>query len=48
MGAYSRPDEIRQSRIDQPVLLFHKAEATKRWTGAVAKQAGEGASLVTA
>jgi hypothetical protein len=30
--ALEAPDEIRQSRIDQQVLLFYKAEATTRWT----------------
>ena len=40
--ALEAPDEIRQSRIDQQVLLFYKAEATKRWTCAVAKRAREG------
>lgn len=42
------PDEIRQSRIDSQVLLFYKAEATRRWTCAVAKRAAEGAFLITA
>ena len=45
--ALEAPDEIRQSRIDQQVLLFYKAEGTKRWTCAVAKRAGERAFLIT-
>ena len=39
---------MRQSRIDPQVLLFHKAEGTKRWACAVAKRATEGAFLITA
>lgn len=46
--ALEAPDEIRQSRMDRQVLLFYKAEATKRWTCAVAKRVGEGAFLITA
>ena len=46
--ALEAPDEVRQSRIDQQVLLFYKAEATKRWTCAVAKRVAEGAFLITA
>jgi hypothetical protein len=46
-AALEAPDEIRQSRIDRQVLLFYKAEATKRWTCAVAKRAGEGGFLIT-
>lgn len=47
-AALEAPDEVRQSRIDPQVLLFYKAEGTKRWTCAVAKRAGEGAFLITA
>ena len=39
---------VRQSRIDPQVLLFYKAEATRRWTCAVVKRAAEGAFLITA
>ena len=46
--ALETPDEIRQSRIDKQVLLFYKAETTKRWTCAVAKRVAEGAFLITA
>jgi hypothetical protein len=46
--ALEAPDEIRQSRIDPEVLLFYKAEATKRWTCAVVKRVAEGAFLITA
>lgn len=47
-GALETPDEIRQSRSDPQVLLFYKAEATKRWTCAVAKRVGDSGFLVTA
>ena len=47
-AALEAPDEVRQSRIDPQVLLFYKAEGTKRWTCAVAKRAGEEAFLITA
>jgi hypothetical protein len=47
-AAFDAPDQIRQSRLDPQVLLFYKAEATERWTCAVAKQVGKGAFLITA
>ena len=47
-AALETPDEVRQSRIDLQVLLFYKAEATKRWTCAVVKRVAEGAFLITA
>ena len=47
-AALEAPDEVRQSRIDSQVLLFYKAETTRRWTCAVAKRAAEGAFLITA
>jgi hypothetical protein len=47
-AALEEPDEVRQSRIDSQVLLFYKAEATKRWTCAVAKRVAEVAFLITA
>ncbi len=47
-AALEAPDQIRQSRVDPQVLLFYKAEATRRWTCAVAKRAAEGAFLITA
>ena len=47
-SALEAPDEVRQSRIDSQVLLFYKAEATKRWTCAVVKRVAEGAFLITA
>ena len=31
-AALEAPDEVRQSRIDSQVLLFYKAETTRRWT----------------
>jgi hypothetical protein len=46
--ALEAPDEVRQSRIDLQVLLFYKAEATKRWTCAVVKRVAQGAFLITA
>ncbi len=47
-AALENPDEIRQSRIDPQVLLFYKAEATRRWTCAVAKRTAEAPFLITA
>jgi hypothetical protein len=46
-GTLENPDEIRQSRTDAQVLLFYKAEATKRWTCAVVKRLADGAVLKT-
>lgn len=46
--ALESPDEVRQSRIDQQVLLFYKAQATKRWTSVVVKRVAEVAFLITA
>jgi len=40
-AALEAPEEVRQSRIDSQVLLFYKAETTRRWTFAVAKRATE-------
>jgi hypothetical protein len=42
------PDEVRQSRTDPQVLLFYKAEATRRWTCAVAKRVADTGFLITA
>ena len=47
-GALASPDEVRQSRTDAQVLLFYKAEATRRWTCAVVRRVGDGAFLVIA
>lgn len=47
-AALEAPDEVRQSRIDPQVLLFYKAEATKRWTCAVAKRLADSGFLITA
>jgi hypothetical protein len=47
-AALENPDEVRQSRTDSQVLLFYKAEMTRRWVCGVAKQAGAEAFLVTA
>jgi hypothetical protein len=46
--ALESPDEVRQSRSDAEVLLFYKAEATRRWVCAVARRGHDQASLVTA
>src|SRR6266508_351027 len=43
-----QPDEIRQSKSDQTVYLFHKAEREKRWIWAVSRQTGEEGFLITA
>ena|SRR5688572_7645532 len=47
-AALETPDEVRQSRIDQQVLLFYKVEATKRWTCAVVKRLAGSGFLITA
>jgi hypothetical protein len=47
-AALEAPDEIRRSRMDQQVLLFYKAEATKRWTCAVVKRLASSGFLITA
>ena len=46
-AALTTPDEVRQSRSDPRVLLFYKAEATRRWTCAVVRRAVDGAFLIT-
>lgn len=46
--ALESPDEVRQSRSDADVLLFYKAEATRRWVCAVARRARDHGFLVTA
>jgi hypothetical protein len=46
--ALENPDEARQSRSDPGVLLFYKAERSKRWTCAVVKRTDDTAFLVTA
>ncbi len=48
-AALEAPEEVRESRIDPQVLLFDKAEATKRWTCAVvAKRLADSGFLITA
>lgn len=42
-----QPDEIRQSKSDENVYLFYKAEREKRWICAVSKQTGEEGFLIT-
>ena len=39
---------VRQSRVEPQVLLLPKAEATKRWTCAVAKRLADSGFLMTA
>ena len=41
------PDEIRQSKSDEDVYLFYKAEREKRWICAVSRQTGESGFLIT-
>ena len=43
-----QPDEICQSKSDQTVYLFYKAEREKRRICAVSKQTGEEGFLITA
>ena len=45
--ALEAPDEIRQSKSDENVYLFYKAEREKRWICAVSKQTGEEGFLIT-
>ena len=42
------PEEVRQSRSDEQVLLFYQAERPSRWVCAVAKRAGDQGFLITA
>ena len=46
--ALESPDEVRQSRGDAGVLLFYRADGTRRWVCAVAKEARDQAFLETA
>jgi len=45
--ALEQPDEIRQSKSDEWVYLFYKAEREKRWIYAVSKQTAEEGFLIT-
>jgi len=45
--ALEEPDEIRQSKSDENVYLFYKAEREKRWICAVSKRTGEEGFLIT-
>jgi hypothetical protein len=45
--ALEQPDEIRQSKSDEAVYLFYKAERTKRWICVVSKRTGEEGFLIT-
>jgi hypothetical protein len=42
-----QPDEIHQSRSDESVYLFYRAEREKRWICAVSKQTGDEGFLIT-
>jgi hypothetical protein len=46
--ALEAPDEIRQSRVAADVLLFYRAEGSRRWVCAVTKRAPDLAFLITA
>jgi hypothetical protein len=45
-SALENPDEIRQSKSDEDVYLFYKAEREKKWICAVSKQTGESGFLI--
>jgi hypothetical protein len=45
--ALEQPDEIRQSKSDEMVYLFYKAEREKRWICAVSKRTGQDGFLIT-
>ena len=47
-AALEHPDEIRQSRSDPRVFLFYKAERSRRWVCAVAKEDDGHGFLITA
>ena len=42
------PEQVRQSRSDQQVLLFYHAEGSSRWVCAVARRDADQAFLITA
>ena len=46
-NALENPDEIRQSKSDEDVYLFYKAEREKRWICAVSRQTGNTGFLIT-
>jgi hypothetical protein len=46
--ALESPDEIRQSRSDPRVFLFYKAEQSRRWACAVAREESGHGFLITA
>lgn len=46
-NALEDPDEIRQSKSDEDVYLFYKAEREKRWICAVSRQTGDTGFLIT-
>ena len=46
-NALENPDEIRQSKSDEDVYLFYKAEREKRWICAVSRKTGDAGFLIT-
>ena len=46
-SALEDPDEIRQSRSDENVYLFYKAEREKRWICAVSRRTDDAGFLIT-
>jgi hypothetical protein len=42
------PEQVRQSRSDPEVLLFYRAEGSRRWVCAVTKLAADRGFLITA
>jgi len=42
------PDEVRQSKSDPQVLLFYRADGTKRWVCAITRQLDKEGFLITA
>jgi hypothetical protein len=47
-SALQSPDEVRQSKMDDSVLLFYKVEGAKRWVCVVTKRTDMAAFLITA
>jgi hypothetical protein len=46
-SALETPNEVRQSKSDDSVLLFYKMEGQKRWVCAVTKRFNEDGFLIT-
>lgn len=47
-SALEGPDEVRQSKSDNSVLLLYKTESPKRWICAVTRRSAEEGFLITA